>query len=85
MPMERQKNREKVSHPAAGEILGRGITWTGLVVVGILAVPTGLLFVLIFAVRSFVDWTVSRLSKKANAEIVKAKPKRGRDTGSGGL
>ena len=54
-------------------------------VVGILAVPTGLLFVLIFAVRSFVDWTVSRLSKKANAEIVKAKPKRGRDTGSGGL
>ena len=26
MPMERQKNREKVSHPAAGEILGRVIT-----------------------------------------------------------
>ncbi len=85
MPMERQKNREKVSHSAAGEILGRVITWTGLVVVGILAVPTGLLFVLIFAVRSFVDWTVSRLSKKANVEIIKAKPKRGRNTGSGGL
>jgi len=64
MPIERQKNREKVSHSAAGEVLGRVITWIGLVVVGVLAVPTGLLFVLIFAIRSFVDWTVSRLSKR---------------------
>lgn len=64
MPIERQKNREKASHSAAGEILGRVITWIGLVVVGVLAVPTGLLFVLIFAIRSFVDWTVSRLSKR---------------------
>lgn len=64
MPIERQKNREKDSHSAAGEYLGRIITWIGLVVVGILAIPTGLLFVLIFAVRSLVDWTVSHLSKK---------------------
>lgn len=64
VPLYHRKNEQSSSHSAAGEYLVRIIMWIGLLIVGIFAIPAGVLFVLIFAVRSLVDWAVSKINKK---------------------
>ena len=63
------KSRRGTSPAAACEhkpkglcrILSHGVILTGLVCVGVLAVPTGLLFLLISGLWSAVDWCAGKL------------------------
>jgi len=64
VPLYHWKNEQSSSHVAAEEYLVRIIMWIGLVIVGIFVIPAAVLFVLIFAVRSLVDWAVSKINRE---------------------
>lgn len=48
-------------------ILSKAVSWLGIAVIAVLAVPAGVLILLIIGIWSLTDWLVARLSGKEEA------------------